>query len=429
MESLGTCQRRPQACLARHICQPTISFDRLALTVESEDLGTPGRGSDEPEQETDGGRLASPVRTEVTHDLAFGHLETEILDRVDIAVPLGKPLGSNGHRSHSRDLLVVPQLKLSKHTDGLPVADLAAAVGSAGSKASSSTLGAVIDLHLHSTCSDGSETPERVVELASEAGCTAMALTDHDGLAGVLQAGDRAASLGIAFVPGCEVSCSFEPGTMHALAYFVEPGEGPLQSELEKLRLNRIAPERAARAAPAGSRVAHHPSRKSRRQPGVLFIGRPHFAAVLVANGAAVNIQDAFDRLLSKRSAGYVPKARIDVASFIAAARQSGAVAVAPIPFHSDSSRPRSPGCSRELSSAGLGGMECYYGRYSPRSGPARDGQTPRTSSRQEARTSTAPSSRIFESALGPVTSTCRTGPLTSLPPASLIETRQRDSP
>ena len=106
-------------------------------------------------------------------------------------------------------------------------------------KATSGTLGAVIDLHVHSTCSDGSETPERVVELAVAAGCTAVALTDHDGLAGIAQAAARAKSLGIGFVPGCEVSCEFSPGTMHALAYFVEPGEGPLQSELERLRRDR----------------------------------------------------------------------------------------------------------------------------------------------------------------------------------------------
>ena len=82
----------------------------------------------------------------------------------------------------------------------------------------------MIDLHLHSTCSDGSETPERVVELAAAAGCTSIALTDHDGLAGVAQARTRAESLGLGFVPGCEVSCAFSPGTMHVLAYFVEPG-------------------------------------------------------------------------------------------------------------------------------------------------------------------------------------------------------------
>ena len=242
---------------------------------------------------------------------------------------------------------------------------MAAAVGSACAKATSGTLSAVIDLHLHSTCSDGSETPERVVELASEAGCTAMALTDHDGLVGVVQAGARAASLGIGFVPGCEVSCSFEPGTMHALAYFVEPGEGPLQSELERLRLNR-----ARRNELLAQRLRDHGLPVTFAQvaqaAGSSVIGRPHFAAVLVANGAAVNIQDAFDRFLSKGSASYVAKARIDVATFIGATRKSGAVAVLAHPLTLGLEPSGLDQVLRELSAAGLGGMECHYGRYSP---------------------------------------------------------------
>jgi len=240
----------------------------------------------------------------------------------------------------------------------------ATAVESAGAKATSGTLGAVIDLHLHSTCSDGSETPERVVELASEAGCTAMALTDHDGLAGVAQAAARAASLGIGFVPGCEVSCSFEPGTMHTLAYFVEPGEGPLQSELERLRLNRSRRNEllVQRLRDLGLPVTFEEVAEA---AGSSVIGRPHFAAVLVANGAAVSIQDAFDRFLSKGSAGYVAKARTDVATFISAARASGAVAVLAHPLTLGLEPPGLDRVLLELSAAGLGGMECYYGRYS----------------------------------------------------------------
>jgi len=241
----------------------------------------------------------------------------------------------------------------------------AAVVVSAGSRATSGTLGAVIDLHLHSTCSDGSETPERVVELASEAGCTAVALTDHDGLAGVVPSKARAASLGIGFVPGCEVSCSFEPGTMHALAYFVEPDEGPLQSELERLRLNRSRRNEllVQRLRELGLPIT---LAQVAEAAGSSVIGRPHFAAVLVANGTAVTVQDAFDRFLSKGSAGYVAKARIDVATFIGTARDSGAVAVLAHPLTLGLEPSGLEQVLRELSAAGLGGMECYYGRYSP---------------------------------------------------------------
>jgi len=227
------------------------------------------------------------------------------------------------------------------------------------------TIGAVLDLHLHSTCSDGSETPERVVELAAAARCTAISLTDHDGLAGVVRAGARAASLGIGFVPGCEVSCAFSPGTMHVLAYFAEPGEGPLQSELERLRLDRSnRNERLLqRLKDLGLPVS---SEEVEAAAGSSVIGRPHFASVLVANGVAANIQDAFDRLLSKGAPAYVSKARIDAPAFIAAATSSGAVAVLAHPLSLGVETARLDHILEELSVAGLGGMECHYGRYSP---------------------------------------------------------------
>ena len=92
----------------------------------------------------------------------------------------------------------------------------------------------MVDLHTHSTVSDGSDPPARIPELAAGAGCTAVALTDHDRLDGVAEAGARAEELGVDLVPGCEVSCEWAPGTLHVLVYFVEPGEGPLQDELSR---------------------------------------------------------------------------------------------------------------------------------------------------------------------------------------------------
>jgi len=236
---------------------------------------------------------------------------------------------------------------------------------SARPKATSGTLGAVIDLHLHSTCSDGSETPERVVELAVAAGCTAMALTDHDGLGGIARARERADILGIGFVPGCEVSCAFSPGTMHVLAYFTESGEGPLQSELELLREERTKRNELLlqRLKDLGLPVT---SDEVEAAAGSSVIGRPHFASVLVANGAATSIQDAFERLLAKGTPGYVPKARIGVTDFIAVAARSRAVAVLAHPLTLGLDAASLDRVLEELAAAGLAGMECYYGRYSP---------------------------------------------------------------
>jgi predicted metal-dependent phosphoesterase TrpH len=228
----------------------------------------------------------------------------------------------------------------------------------------SGTIGAVIDMHLHSTCSDGSETPARVVELAAAAGCGAIALTDHDGLSGIAEARERAGSLGIGFVPGCEVSCAFSPGAMHVLGYFAEPGEGPMQDELARLREDRARRNErlVRRLQDLGLPVSFE---EVRAMAGSSVVGRPHFAAVLVANGAAASVQDAFDRVLAKGAPGYVPKARIDFATFVASARGSGAVAVLAHPLSLGLERGLD-GVVSELAEAGLAGMECYYSRYSP---------------------------------------------------------------
>ena len=227
------------------------------------------------------------------------------------------------------------------------------------------TLGAVIDLHLHSTCSDGSETPETIAELAEAAGCAAIALTDHDGLYGVERARRRCKELGVGFVPGCEVSCAFSPGTLHVLCYFVEPGDGPLQSELEALRADRATRNERllVKLQQIGLPITLAEVEAS---AGGSVIGRPHFGSVLVANGAATSIDDAFERLLGKGTPGYVPKARIEAATAIKAARGSGAVAVLAHPL-SLGLEPAALGSAvSELSEAGLSGVECYYGRYSP---------------------------------------------------------------
>lgn len=236
---------------------------------------------------------------------------------------------------------------------------------SEGRNRPSGTIGAVIDLHLHSTCSDGSETPARVVELAAAAGCSAIALTDHDGLVGITEARGRAASLGIGFVPGCEVSCAFSPGAMHVLGYFAEPGEGPMQDELARLREDRAKRNErlVRRLQDLGLPVSFE---EVRALAGSSVVGRPHFAAVLVANGAAASVQDAFDRLLAKGAPGYVPKARIDFATFVARARGSGAVTVLAHPLSLGLERAGLDGVVSELAEAGLAGMECYYSRYSP---------------------------------------------------------------
>ncbi|HXY42820.1 MAG TPA: PHP domain-containing protein [Acidimicrobiales bacterium] len=222
----------------------------------------------------------------------------------------------------------------------------------------------MIDLHTHSTCSDGSDPPGRIVELAAEAGCTAVALTDHDGLSGIAPARAQALQVGIEFVPGCEVSCRFSPGTQHILCYFAEPGEGPLQDQLETLRLDRDTRNGRliARLNELGIPITEE---MLRSEAGDAALGRPHFAAVLVRLGVVASYQEAFDTLLAKGGPAYFPKAFIDAPTMIAAAKGSGALAVLAHPLSLGLQAAELERQVAELAEAGLAGLECWYGRYS----------------------------------------------------------------
>lgn len=226
----------------------------------------------------------------------------------------------------------------------------------------------VIDLHTHSTVSDGSDAPARVVELAAEAGCSALALTDHDSLAGHRPARRRAEELGITFVPGCEVSCRpVGSGGMHVLVYFVEQDGGPLDEELVRLRRDRRSRNLALaeRLVQLGLPVTYdHVVAVAGGEEGM---GRPHFATALVEAGAARSIDDAFDRYLANDRPAYVPKARLSGPEVAALARASGGVAVLAHPYSLGLEGPDLARVVGELAEAGFGGIEAIYARYSPR--------------------------------------------------------------
>ena len=218
----------------------------------------------------------------------------------------------------------------------------------------------MIDLHTHSNVSDGSDTPARVAELAAAVGCTAFALTDHDRLDGVVEAGAVAAAAGVQLVPGCEISCEWTPGTMHVLVYFVEPGEGPLQEELVRLQLARDA--RNERMC----EVLGISYDELQKEAGGIGAGRPHAAAVLVRRGVATSIPDAFDRFLAKGKPGYVEKERLPPAEAVRLARASGGVAVLAHPFSLGLPPAELDRAVGELAGLGFAGLEAVYGGYLP---------------------------------------------------------------
>jgi predicted metal-dependent phosphoesterase TrpH len=222
----------------------------------------------------------------------------------------------------------------------------------------------VIDLHTHSTVSDGSDPPETIPALARAAGCSAVALTDHDRLDGVTAAANAAAALGVELVPGCELSCEVSPGTMHVLVYFVEPGDGPLQDELVRLQQARDTRNQLMATKLADELGLPVTLEEIEAEAGGVGVGRPHVAAVLVRKGVVGSVQEAFDRYLAKGQAGYVDKERLTAADALRLARMSGGVPVLAHPLSLKLGPTELDAAVGELTALGLAGLEAIYGRY-----------------------------------------------------------------
>ena len=228
----------------------------------------------------------------------------------------------------------------------------------------------MIDLHAHSTFSDGSLTPEQLVNLASEAGLTALALTDHDSTGGldrfmaaceVAAAEGRPAPLGI---PGVEISADVAKGTMHILAYFFDVTNVALQDALARIRGGREARnhEILRKLNEQGLKL---PWEEVQEYAGEEVIGRPHFARAMVDRGHVRSVKEAFDLYLAKGKPAYADRFRMSPADSIAVIRQAGGVPVLAHPFtlQLDASELRAE--MGRLKESGLEGVEVYYSEHS----------------------------------------------------------------
>ena len=188
-----------------------------------------------------------------------------------------------------------------------------------------------IDLHTHSSVSDGTESPAELLGTARAAGLDVVALTDHDTTAGWAEA-EAARPSGLTVVSGMELSCRWFPGdqppiSVHLLAYLFDPLHPGFAAERARLRDERL--ERGERIvaalAAAGYPVAWE--RIVERSDGGV-VGRPHIARALVEAGAADSVDHAFATLLHHRSPYYVTKADTDVREGITLVRAAGGVPV-----------------------------------------------------------------------------------------------------
>jgi predicted metal-dependent phosphoesterase TrpH len=221
-----------------------------------------------------------------------------------------------------------------------------------------------VDLHSHSTASDGSEKPAALVEQALEVGLNALALTDHDTLDGITAAADAAGSTGLELIPGTELSLEYDQGGMHLVVLWLDPGPGPLQNRLDELRLGRDERNQlmAQRLTELGMPVT---TQEILEEGGAGSIGRPHIAAVMMRKGYVETIEEAFELWLTSGKPAYIGRPRLSPEEAIQLARESGAV---PIVAH-----PHTLGINRaqemadlltRLIAAGLVGLEAFCAGY-----------------------------------------------------------------
>jgi predicted metal-dependent phosphoesterase TrpH len=224
----------------------------------------------------------------------------------------------------------------------------------------------MIDLHVHSTASDGSESPGAVVRMAAAAGLTAIALTDHDTQSGIAEARTEAAGAGIELIAGTELSLEWVQGAMHMVVLFLEPGPGPLQDRLAGLREGRTERNRriVERLAELGLPISEA---EILDLAGGESVGRPHIAAVMVSRGYVESIFDAFDRYLAWGKPAYMARPRLSPEEAIGLALESQAVPILAHPHTLGLNTSEEVSTTlKRLTGAGLVGIECYYPLYSP---------------------------------------------------------------
>lgn len=219
----------------------------------------------------------------------------------------------------------------------------------------------MVDLHFHSTFSDGSEEPEALAALGAAAGLGAMALTDHDSTRGVARFAAAAAAHGIRSVSGVEISVEYPGNEMHLLAFGVDPDHAELQSCLEDIRGGRhVRNLRIVDKLRSLGCPLDYDAVSALAGDGEV-VGRPHFAQALVQAGHVRDKQEAFSRYLGCGAPAYCDRLRLGPARAIRLIRSAGGLAVLAHPHLLGLTRNALRKLVTELRKEGLAGLEAYH--------------------------------------------------------------------
>jgi len=217
-----------------------------------------------------------------------------------------------------------------------------------------------VDLHIHTTASDGRLTPEEVVRIAAKQGLSVIAITDHDSLAGIepaLLAAESVPSLRV--IPGLEINTDTPNAEVHILGYFIDYRNKGLKQTLERLRNSRETRARkiVAKLGELGIDVAWH---RVLELSGGGSIGRPHIAQAMFERGYIPSFQEAFIKYIGRQGPAYVERERLSPQDAVELVVKAGGLPVLAHPANIDDLEE----LLVELKEAGLVGLEAYYNGY-----------------------------------------------------------------
>ena len=218
-----------------------------------------------------------------------------------------------------------------------------------------------IDLHVHTTASDGTCTPEEVVREAAELGLAAVAITDHDTADGYLRAAAEGEKRALEVVPGIEISTKFR-AAVHILGYYIDVNAPVLGEVLEWMHRDREERNVKLCAMLRADGIDVDIERLHARFGDL--VGRPHFAEILIENGRARDINDAFERLLNKNRPYFIPRQFLSIERSIEIIREAGGTPVLAHPFQYRLDDAGLRELIEHCMASGLEGIECRYTGY-----------------------------------------------------------------
>jgi len=220
--------------------------------------------------------------------------------------------------------------------------------------------GRMIDLHTHSTASDGALSPGALAAKAAEGGLSAFALTDHDSIAGLPEAEAAATGLGLRFIRGIEIEIAFEPGEFHLLGLDLGPRCEELAAVADRLAASREDRNHAVVELLRSDGVdLRYEELRELAGPGM--IGRPHIAELLVRKRVVKRKQEAFDKYLAKGRPYYVRKACVELEAAIRVVHEAGGLAFVAHPMSLFASWKRLRALFEEWKALGIDGVEAWH--------------------------------------------------------------------